>query len=277
MRTGLPLVVQAAEDIETLPVPDRWEPGPGTEPAVGQLTAALNRIRTAAALDVLFAVRPMLDVLVGQLPSGAGVSRLLLLSPPSAVMLRFAVRAAVLAGGGWPGLHGEAAPLGRIALAALAGVDGGDRVEVVVQCERTVAARAVEPLLAALAELADNALRASDGTGPVVVVTGQPAGRLLPVTVTDTGPGMDATTLARTQALLADRRGVYTASAAVPAGGLGLRLVAAAADTTGLDAVVDSAPGRGTTVRLLLPAHLLSDPSDPATCADPHTHTPAPH
>ncbi|MFD5922266.1 hypothetical protein ACFVYP_36450 [Kitasatospora sp. NPDC058201] len=87
---------------------------------------------------------------------------------------------------------------------------------------------------------------------------------------------MDTTALARAQALLQHRR-VYTASVAPPPRGRGLRLVAAAADSAGLGATVDSVPGRGTTARLLLPARLLtdpSDPSDPAACAGPHPATP---
>uniref|UniRef100_UPI002F90F002 ATP-binding protein n=1 Tax=Kitasatospora sp. NBC_01519 TaxID=2903576 RepID=UPI002F90F002 len=271
VRTGLPLVVRAAENAGALPSPDGRGLRPGTDPAVGQLTAALNRVRTTAALDALYAVRPMLDLLAGQLPSGAGAGRLLLLAPQTAVTLRLAVRAAVLADGGWPGLHCETEPLGGLARAALAGVDGGDRVEIVVHLERTVAAWAVEPLLAGLAELADNALRASDGT-QVVLVAGPPAGGVLPVTVTDTGTGMEAAALARAQALLRHRRGVYTASSGSPADGLGLRLVAAAADSAGLGATVDSVPGRGTTAQVLVPAHLLTDPADPAAYADPHPH-----
>ncbi|MFF2618834.1 hypothetical protein [Kitasatospora sp. NPDC058046] len=171
-RTGLPLVVRAAENAGVL---------------------------------------ASLDLLAGHLPSEAGTERLLLLAPQTTLMLRPAVRA----GGGWPGLHCEAESLSGLARAALAGVDGGDRVEIVVHLERTVAGRAVEPLLAALAELADNALRASDNA-QVVMVAGPPAGGVLPVTATDTGTDMDAAVLAPTQTLLRHRRGVYTASPRLP-------------------------------------------------------------
>jgi signal transduction histidine kinase len=114
----------------------------------------------------------------------------------------------------------------------------------------------------ALVNLVVNARDAIQGDGTVtlsarevVVVAGDPlAARGVPpgvrvvVSVTDDGAGMDAATLARVA------EPFFTTKPPGQGTGLGLSLVADMAAAAGGQVVIDSAPGRGTTVRLVLPA-----------------------
>ncbi|MGW4890654.1 ATP-binding protein [Kitasatospora sp. NPDC004240] len=279
VRTELPHALRLVEAGSAVPLLEDRQLRPGTALAIGQLTAALNRTRRAAAEDVLQTVLPLLEVLAAQLPHGpAGVARIQALPPGTALMLRLATRAVVLAGGRWPGLCREPEPIGDIAATALAGVPGASRVQLEIGAPYLITAPAVEPLLAATAELADNALRACgpEAHSPVLVATGRIDNGVLPVTVADTGPGLSATALASAQAVAQLRRGVYTASQTALGRGLGLRTIAAAAISADFRVDIHSVPGQGTTARLLLPARLLIDPTDPAAYADPYTAA-APH
>jgi signal transduction histidine kinase len=85
---------------------------------------------------------------------------------------------------------------------------------------------------------ADAALRAG----------GVPPGRWVVVSVADTGAGMDAATLARAA------EPFFTTKPPGEGTGLGLSLVREMATAAGGHVLLDSAPGRGTTVRLVLPA-----------------------
>ncbi|MDH6111398.1 signal transduction histidine kinase [Kitasatospora sp. MAP12-15] len=274
VRTVLPYVFRRAEAGDTDYMQRSAEQAGAAHRATAQaaalVTALLNRVRTAAAYDVLATNQRVLDVQLRQMPASADhVARLLELPPVNAVTLRLALRAVVLAGGPWPGLCRGSVPLTDVVHAALRQVEGSDRVQLVATAEYGVVGEAVEPLIAALAELACNAVKASCDTGSTVLVEISPAaGRGATVSIVDIGPGMDPTTLAEAQAVLARQRHVHTASHNVRWTGLGLRLAAAAATTSGFTAGIWSAPGEGTTTRVLVPVHLLSDPSDAAVCAD---------
>jgi len=77
---------------------------------------------------------------------------------------------------------------------------------------------------------------------------GVPPGRHVVTSVTDTGDGMDAATLARAT------EPFFTTKPPGQGTGLGLSLVADMAAAAGGRLVIESAPGKGTTVRLVLPA-----------------------
>ena len=76
---------------------------------------------------------------------------------------------------------------------------------------------------------------------------GIPAGRYARVAVTDTGCGMDAETLRRSQAPF------FTTKPEGQGTGLGLATVRAMVEAAGGQLLMDSAPGQGTVVVLLLP------------------------
>jgi signal transduction histidine kinase len=119
----------------------------------------------------------------------------------------------------------------------------------------------------ALVALADNAVRYT-GPGARIALGSQLTGGELRLWVTDAGPGIPA----------AESRRVFERFARGSAGarrsdgaGLGLSIVQAIAVAHGGRAALDSVPGRGTTVTVVLPAHLV----DPVADAEGE-HRPAP-
>ena len=86
------------------------------------------------------------------------------------------------------------------------------------------------------------------GAGHALAARGVPPGRWVAVSVADTGTGMDAATLAHVT------EPFFTTKPPGRGTGLGLSLVAEMARQAGGHLLIDSRPGQGTTVRLLLPA-----------------------
>jgi signal transduction histidine kinase len=102
----------------------------------------------------------------------------------------------------------------------------------------------------ALANLMDNALKYTGSGGRVTISAERTRGGDIAIAVTDTGAGIAAADLPRIWERL------YRGDASRPESGLGLglSLVRAIADAHGGRAEVTSAPGQGSTFRLILPA-----------------------
>ncbi|MDQ0466092.1 PAS domain S-box-containing protein [Caulobacter ginsengisoli] len=110
---------------------------------------------------------------------------------------------------------------------------------------------------AALLNLLVNARDAMDGSGVITVETrlltldepqsGLPAGGYLRVSVTDTGPGMNAETAARAF------EPFFTTKAVGKGTGLGLSQVYGFARQSGGEVEIESVPGQGATIRMTLP------------------------
>ncbi len=164
---------------------------------------------------------------------------------------------------------GEAAPTPHDVAAAVAGLVPLLRrltpMRVRVEAAPGPAAWAVvDPaqLELALVNLAVNARDAISGEGTITLSAaeveaaehaalragGVPPGRWVVISVADTGAGMDAATLARAS------EPFFTTKPPGEGTGLGLSLVQAMAAAAGGRVLLDSAPGRGTTARLVLPA-----------------------
>lgn len=123
-------------------------------------------------------------------------------------------------------------------------------VELTVRCDGEVVALASARLLAqALSAVLDNALRYTDG-GSVTLAAERFGERQVTVSVSDTGAGMDAATLAATTARFfrGSDRGGY---------GVGLSIARRAVDAMRGTFAIESEPGKGTTVRIALPAGTL--------------------
>ena len=91
--------------------------------------------------------------------------------------------------------------------------------------------------------LATNALKFTPRGGQVTIGAAHAPDGTLAILVADTGPGLFADDIAR----------LDNAPQPVPprAGGLGLPLVRSLAEANGADLVLDSAPGLGTTARIV--------------------------
>ena len=122
----------------------------------------------------------------------------------------------------------------------------------------------------ALVALADNAVRYTV-LGDRISLGSQLSGGELRFWVSDTGPGVPEEEQARVFERFA--RGASGARRSDGAG-LGLSVVRAIAVAHGGRAVLDSVPGRGTTVSLVLPARLAPPLADDATTVDDDAATP---
>jgi signal transduction histidine kinase len=122
----------------------------------------------------------------------------------------------------------------------------------------------------ALVALSDNAVRYTV-PGDRVSLGSQLSGGALRFWVSDTGPGVPEEEQARVFERFA--RGTSGARRSDGAG-LGLSVVQAIAVAHGGRAVLDSVPGRGTTVSLVLPARLAPPLADDATTVDDDAATP---
>jgi len=121
-----------------------------------------------------------------------------------------------------------------------------------LQAEPDTAVMGLEqPLVSALTNLIDNALRYTPAGGTVTVSVSR-SGASIVAAVTDTGPGISPAEQAR----LFDRfvRGQAAAAARAAGSGLGLAISRRIAEIHGGRIAVESALGQGSTFRLILPA-----------------------
>ncbi|WP_425316150.1 PAS domain-containing protein [Stutzerimonas chloritidismutans] len=152
----------------------------------------------------------------------------------------------------------------------------GPTIQLEVELPQRLARVKTDPnqLETALLNLAANARDAMAGEGRILIVAeqvtlpgeqhGLAAGRYVRLNVSDSGTGMDETTLKRAVEPFFTTKGVGKGT------GLGLSMVHGLAEQSGGRLVLRSSPGAGTTAQIWLPA--LED--EPA--ADP-THSPSPH
>lgn len=143
----------------------------------------------------------------------------------------------------------EIVPVAPLLEEVVARAHPGERVRVDVSCAPDLAALANRPLLQeAIESLVENAVRyTSEGS---IAVTAARDGASVRLEVQDTGPGITP----ERQEHVFDR--FYSA----PAGagfGLGLAIAQQAAAAAGATLELESAPGRGTTARISLPAARL--------------------
>ena len=152
----------------------------------------------------------------------------------------------------------------------------GPTIQLEVELPQRLARVKTDPnqLETALLNLAANARDAMAGEGRILIVAeqvtlpgeqhGLAAGRYVRLNVTDSGTGMDETTLKRAVEPFFTTKGVGKGT------GLGLSMVHGLAEQSGGRLVLRSSPGAGTTAQIWLPA--LED--EPA--AEP-THSSSPH
>jgi signal transduction histidine kinase len=144
----------------------------------------------------------------------------------------------------------------------------GDRRWVLDTSARVDAVLDPQRVTQALVALADNAVRYT-APGDRISLGSQLSGGDLRFWISDTGPGVPV----EDQARVFERFARGAAGAARSDGaGLGLSIVQAIAQAHDGSAVLDSVPGRGTTVTLVLPAHLA--PPDPVDTVDDDLATP---
>ncbi|MBD0670403.1 ATP-binding protein [Streptomyces sp. CBMA156] len=268
VSTLLPQLLDAVE----AGFPPQFEGAPPVVSRAANLVLAFaDRSRRQAAQDTAAAVRPVLEQINRQGRELAAAQRsvvdadsmaaLYRADHANALAARFAVRLTVLAGGLWPAPRPQPATLAEVGQAAQGQVADYERVQAGGTADLTVVPEAVVPVVAALAELLDNALSHGGPQAQVVLeCSAQPGSGATWLVVTDTGPGMSEATLAAVRRVL---DGGGRVPAGTPWSGHGMRLVAAAAQLVGLRAAVNSAPGR-TTAGVLLPPELLVPPPAPA-------------
>ncbi|MFF2618833.1 ATP-binding protein [Kitasatospora sp. NPDC058046] len=243
--------------------------------AASMIVASVGRVRGQVSQDVAAAVRPVLAQLGQQggelsaaqqkITDAESLDHLYRADLANALALRFAVRLAVLTGGIWPAPRREPAQLVEVGQAATSQVAAYERVQVLATENLAVVPGAVYPLVAAVAELLDNALVHGGPQAHVELGSStEPGGGVTWLTVTDKdGPGMDDETLATVRQVL---EGGGRTPAGRPWPGLGLRLVAAAARSLDLRVSVTSVPGQ-TTAGVLLPPGILVPPPAPVSHA----------
>jgi PAS domain S-box-containing protein len=142
----------------------------------------------------------------------------------------------------------------------------GPQIAVVVRADQRAAALA-DPgeLETALLNLAVNAAQAMPRGGTLRIDAGlvREADRIwVALTLTDTGTGMDDATLAQAMEPFFSTKGAKGT-------GLGLSMVQGFAEQSGGTLRIASAPGRGTTVELRLPASIAAQPDDPSAPPEP--------
>ncbi|MFJ9777186.1 ATP-binding protein [Kitasatospora sp. NPDC101157] len=247
--------------------------------AAWQIASLLRRAQDDARQDLLAGVRPLRAVLTEQrrrldqrhavVTDPEQLKDVVAVDHANAMALRAARRASVLAGGPWPQGRTAAVPLLEVARGAQCTIAHYQRVLVgPSDAALAVPGAVVEPLLAAIAELLDNAARAAtvvDGAATMTVEPAAQGGAV--VTITDPGPGMDDLTLAHALALLGYRPPLPAPTSSRP---LGLRTVALACVAFGFRADLASVAGTGTRARLHLPAAAVTQPP-PAPAAEPGT------
>jgi PAS domain S-box-containing protein len=138
----------------------------------------------------------------------------------------------------------------------------GPRVQVDTELDRGAPPAMADPiqLEAAILNLAVNGRDAMSDGGSLTIRVDAPDPGSVRVTVTDTGAGMDADTLARAMEPFFTTKGVGEGT------GLGLPMVQALADQAGGAFRLDSTPGAGTRAELTLPAaRTAAAPAVPAT------------
>ncbi|WP_129792440.1 response regulator [Sphingosinicella sp. CPCC 101087] len=134
----------------------------------------------------------------------------------------------------------------------------GERISVITDLASTACAVEADraQLESALLNIAVNARDAMPEGGTLKIATeSRPdgeSGRMVAIAVTDSGEGMDAETLARAI------EPFFTTKSTGKGTGLGLSQVYGFATQSGGDVRIDSAPGKGTTVTLLLPCSRAS-------------------
>ena len=148
----------------------------------------------------------------------------------------------------------------------------GERAWVLETSGRVDAVLDPQRVTQALVALADNAVRYTE-PGDRISLGSQLSGGELRLWISDTGPGVPVEERARVFERFA--RGSAGARRSDGAG-LGLSIVSAIAVAHGGTAVLDSVPGRGTTVTLVLPALLAPPESVEADDVDA-PETPEPH
>ncbi|WP_030237736.1 ATP-binding protein [Streptomyces sp. NRRL S-350] len=252
---------------------------PEVQQAAWQIASLLHRAQDDARQDLLASIKPLHAVLTEQrrrldqrhatVTDPEQLEDVVAIDHTNAMALRAARRARALAGAPWPRGRANAVPLLEVARGAQCAIAHYQRVHIgPSDAALAVPGAVVEPLLAAIAELLDNAVRAAaqvDGAATMTVErTAQGAAA---VTITDPGPGMDDLTLAQALALLRHRPPLPTPTSNRP---LGLRTVALACAAGGFRAELDSVPGIGTHARLHLPAAAVQQPS-PVSAAEPGT------
>ncbi|MER7674150.1 ATP-binding protein [Kitasatospora sp. NPDC096128] len=270
VETWLPRMLQAAE--LGLPAAEPTEVSPSVRHARELLHAFTRRVHRQAAADTVAATQSLLAELGRQamaisaaqqrITDHESMASLYEADHANALALRLAVRMSALATGAWPTPRKQAAHLVDIGRAAQSRVADYQRIKIHGTPDLTVRPQAIEPLMAAVTELLDNALRHGGAHASVVLgLSADPQSAGAWVTVTDNGPGMPG----RTLSLL---RRVLDAGGRVPTGeswpGQGIRLVALAARHLGLRVALAREPEQ-TVATLQVPAGLLVPPQAPAT------------
>ncbi|MFJ4679022.1 sensor histidine kinase [Kitasatospora sp. NPDC088783] len=267
----IPILLSLAEQGEALPegLP------PEALHAARFIGMTVERVRQAARHDALAGARTVLSAVRQQgrrlAAAQQGVEdpdvlqHLHAVDHANAVAERRAVRLMILSGG-WPAARTEPAPLIDVIRAGAAAVEGYERILFGGNLQLLTHPQAVGPLVAAVAELAENGLRA--GTGPVGIEVGERTedGSTW-LMVTDPGPGMPAEVLATARQVLA-AGGRRPSAAAWP--GHGLRLVAAVTRALNLQVGLASSPDHGTRVSVLLPPHIVEHPALAPAAPEPN-------
>lgn len=149
----------------------------------------------------------------------------------------------------------------------------GDRDWVLETSARMDALLDPQRVTQALVALADNAVRYT-AVGDRISVGSQLSGGDLRFWISDTGPGVPEEE--RTRVFERFARGAAGARRSDGAG-LGLSIVQAIAQAHGGSAVLDSVPGRGTTVTVVVPAHLAPPEGGSTDTVDDDLATPDLH
>jgi two-component system, sensor histidine kinase RegB len=131
--------------------------------------------------------------------------------------------------------------------AALGGLPGASRVETEVGCKDATVRGPAHGLERALRVLLQNGLQASGERGKVHL-RAEASGTTVSVEVQDDGPGMTPDVLARAG------EPFFTTKETGQGSGLGLYIARTLAEQLGGTLELESAPGRGTTARIALPA-----------------------